>query len=255
MRNLTMGDTRTSAHLAPVDSMASTSARTCSIHAVPELSTLAAMFPSVSRRYLDDIFYGRMDVKNIMRFTADLSSAAATDATDPPDARSLLDLLRAFDIYAFIALSFVPHLTVRWELHRGITMYRQRVMGMAGYKTFASIRLYHQEFVTRAIRMGQDNPLYWTSSYPEAEWKLIDASKKSLDPPSSSGPSRRPYSAAIIARDTLTPAFGGPLTITNGACRQWAKYGECSNSPNCRYKHICVPCQETHNPNRCPNKA
>jgi hypothetical protein len=252
LQNMTMGDTRTSASIAPVDPMTSTSART--VDTVPELNALAAMFPSVSRRYLDDIFYGRLDVKNIMRFTADLSSAAATDAADPPDARSLLDLLRAFDIYAFIALSFVPHLTVRWELHRGITLYRQRIMGMAGYKTFASIRLYHQEFVTRAIRMGQDNPLYWTSSYPEAEWKLTDAPKRQFDPPSSSVSSRRPYLASS-AKDALTPASGGPFTITNGACRQWAKYGECSNGGNCKYKHICISCQETHNPNRCPNKA
>jgi len=150
LQNMTMGDTRTSASIAPVDPMAPTSARTSSVDAVPELHALAAMFPSVSRRYLDDIFYGRLDVKNIMRFTTDLSSAAAADAVDPPDARSLLDLLRAFDIYAFIALSFVPHLTVRWELHRGITLYRQRIMGMAGYKTFASIRLYHQDVLSRS---------------------------------------------------------------------------------------------------------
>jgi hypothetical protein len=108
-----MGNTRTFAHLASVNSMASTSARICSIDVVFKLSTLVAMFPSVLRRYLDDIFYNRMDVKNIIRFTTNFSFVVATNAIDPPDARSLLDLLRAFDIYVFIALSFVSHLTIR----------------------------------------------------------------------------------------------------------------------------------------------
>jgi hypothetical protein len=31
-------------------------------------------------------------------------------------------------------------------------------MGMSGYKTFASIRLYHEEVFGRVIRLGQDNP-------------------------------------------------------------------------------------------------
>jgi len=153
-------------------------------------------------------------------------------------------------------LGRLPYYLV-WQLPIALSSFLPFLIafGMAGYKTFASIRLYHQEFVTRAIRMGQDNPLYWTSSYPEAEWKLVDAPKKQFDSPSSLVTSRRSYLAVSSAKDAPMPASGGPFTMTNGACRQWARYGECSNGGNCRYKHICIPCQETHNPNRCPNKA
>jgi hypothetical protein len=187
LQNLTMSDARTSAPQVSVDAMALTSDRTCFVGALPDFSVVAIMFPSVSRRYLDTIFYGRLDVKNITRFIVDLSSAAASDKVDAPDARSLLDLVRAFGIYAYIALSFVRHTTRKWELHRGIILYRQCIMAMAGYKTFASIRLYHEDFVTRAIRMGQDNPLYWTLPYPEAEWKLTEVPKKPFDQPSYRG--------------------------------------------------------------------
>jgi len=80
---------------------------------VPELNTFAVIFSSVSRRYLDNIFYSRLDIKNIIRFTADLFFVATTDVSDFSDTKSFLDLVRVFDIYIFIAFSFVLYLTVR----------------------------------------------------------------------------------------------------------------------------------------------
>jgi len=74
---------------------------------------IVVMFSSVSRRYLNDIFYDKLDVKNITRFIIDLSFVVAFNKVDAFDAKSLINLIRVFDIYAYIALSFVRHITMK----------------------------------------------------------------------------------------------------------------------------------------------
>lgn len=110
LQNLTIDNTRTSASIVSVDPITSSS-RTVEI--VPELNALAAIFSGVLRCYLNDIFYNRLNIKNIIKFTADLFSVAATNTADSSDARSLLNFICAFDIYIFIALRFVLYLTIR----------------------------------------------------------------------------------------------------------------------------------------------
>lgn len=122
LRNLTMGDTRTSTFTAPVAPTASMTARS-PIDSVQDLESVATMFPSVARRYLEDIYHCRLEVKQIMRFVVNPSSDAASDTADAFDAKNMLDLIREFQIFAFIVMAFVPHLAVRWELQRAITIY------------------------------------------------------------------------------------------------------------------------------------
>ncbi len=110
-------------------------------------------------------------------------------------------------MYAYIVFSFIPQTSVKIELHRVITLYRLRIMGMSGYKTFASIRLYHEEFLARIIRLGQDNPLYWTMAFPEAEWRLADVPKKSFESPSLTS-TRKSYGTADSSKNSLVPAPG-----------------------------------------------
>lgn len=226
LQNLTMGDIRTSAsQISATDShaFASTSTsleeRSSFVGNMPNFTVVAAMFPNVPRRYLEDIFHSRLDVKNIIRFIVDFSSMAASEKVDAPDAKSMTDLIRSFDMYVYIVFSFTPQMSVKIELHRVITLYRLRIMGMSGYKTFASIRLCHEEFLARVIRLGQDNPLYWTMAFPEAEWRLVDVPKKSFESlllPST----RKSYGTVGSSKEPLAPAPGERWTIHNGACRQ-----------------------------------
>jgi len=134
--------------------MASINDRICFVDVLLNFSTIVVMFFSVLRRYLNDIFYDKLDVKNITRFIVDLSFVVAFNKIDASNAKSLINLIRAFDIYVYIALSFVRHMTIKWEFHRDITLYCQRTMIMTSYKIFVFIKLYHEEFVTRAIRMS-----------------------------------------------------------------------------------------------------
>jgi len=113
LQNITINNIRTFASITSINSIASTSARTLFLNVMFKFNALVAIFSSVSRRYLNDIFYNKLDIKNVIRFTIDFFLNATTNAINSFDARSLLNLLRIFDIYIFIALSFVSYLTIR----------------------------------------------------------------------------------------------------------------------------------------------
>jgi len=83
------------------------------INFLPEFNSLAAIFSSVSRRYLNDIFYNRLNVKNIIKFIVNFFFVVATNAIDFFDTRSFLNLFCVFNIYIFIVLSFVLYLTIK----------------------------------------------------------------------------------------------------------------------------------------------
>jgi len=93
--------------------MTSTNDRTCFVDVLFNFSTIVVMFSSVSHRYLNDIFYNKLDVKNITKFIVDLFFVVAFNKIDASNAESLIDLIRVFDIYVYIALSFVKHITMK----------------------------------------------------------------------------------------------------------------------------------------------
>ncbi len=83
------------------------------VEAIFKLNTFVAMFSNISRCYLNNIFYSKLDVKNIIKFIANLFFVATIDAFDSFNARNLLDLICVFNIYIFIAFNFVLYLTIR----------------------------------------------------------------------------------------------------------------------------------------------
>lgn len=139
--------------------------------ASPNIRAAVAVFPHIPHHYFDDILHSRLDVKDIARFTIDPSCMPAAERRDAPVPKNMIELLRGFDVYVYIMLSFTPA-TVKWELYQVITIYRLRLMAMLDYKIFASIRVYHEHFVARAIILGQYNSSIWTMPFPEAEWTL-----------------------------------------------------------------------------------
>jgi len=108
-----MNDVLTFASQVSIDAMASIDDRTCFVDVLLDFSTIVVMFSSVLRRYLNDIFYGKLNVKNITRFIVDLSFVVAFDKVDALDEKSFINLVCAFDIYVYIALSFVRHMTMK----------------------------------------------------------------------------------------------------------------------------------------------
>lgn len=113
MQNLTIDNIYTFASITSINLIILTSTCIYLTNIVLKLSTFIAIFLSVLRCYLNNIFYNRLNIKNIIRFTTNLFFVVATNIIDFFNTRSLLNLLCAFDIYIFIVLSFVLHLTIK----------------------------------------------------------------------------------------------------------------------------------------------
>lgn len=130
----------------------------------PDLRAVVAMFPNIPRHYFDEIVRSRLELKTSRGSPSTTLPLAAAGRRDAPVPKNMIELLRGFDVYIYIVVSFTPA-TVKWELHRATTVYRLRSMAMINFKIFASIRLYHEEFLARVIRLGQDNPSVWTMPF------------------------------------------------------------------------------------------
>jgi len=111
LQNITIDNIYMSASIVSVNLR--TSIDTFTVNFLFEFNSFVAIFFSILRCYLNNIFYSRLNIKNIIKFTVDLFSVAATNAIDSSDTRNFLNLFCAFDIYIFIAFSFVLYLTVK----------------------------------------------------------------------------------------------------------------------------------------------
>jgi len=85
----------------------------CIVEAMLKINIFVVMFSNVLRCYLDNIFYNKLNIKNIIKFIINFFFIAITNAFDSSNARSLLNLICIFDIYIFIVLNFVSHLTIK----------------------------------------------------------------------------------------------------------------------------------------------
>lgn len=121
---------------------------------------VVVMFSNISRRYLENIFHNKLDIKNINKFIIDFFSTIVFEKINAFNARNIIDLVRNFDMYIYVVVSFIAQTTIKWNLYQVIILYRFRLMAMINYKTFASIRLYHEKFLVRIIRLDQDNSYY-----------------------------------------------------------------------------------------------
>jgi hypothetical protein len=74
-------------------------------------------------------------------------------------------------MYVYIIISAAT-LPVKMELFRFTAFYRLRLTAKLGSETFTSIRLYHEDFVARILRLGQDNLSVWIMLFPETDRKL-----------------------------------------------------------------------------------
>jgi len=78
-----------------------------------KFNSFVVIFFSILCYYLNNIFYNKLNIKNIIKFIVDFFFVVAINAIDFFNAKSLLNLLCIFNIYIFIAFSFVLYLTIR----------------------------------------------------------------------------------------------------------------------------------------------
>jgi len=109
------------------------------------------IFSSISRRYLEDIFYNKLNVKNIIKFIIDFFVIIAFEKIDTFNAKSLNNLICNFNMYVFIVISFTSQISIKLKFLRVIILYRFRLIIISNYKIFVFIKLYYKKFLARVI--------------------------------------------------------------------------------------------------------
>ncbi len=83
------------------------------IKIVFEFNSFAIIFSNILRCYLDNIFYSKLNIKNIIRFIIDLFFVVIINIINSFNIKSFLNLFCIFDIYIYIIFSFVLYLIIR----------------------------------------------------------------------------------------------------------------------------------------------
>jgi len=113
LQNLIINNIYIFAFIASINLIILTSICIYSINIVLKLSIFIIIFFSILRCYLNNIFYNKLNIKNIIKFIISFSFVVVTNAIDSLNTKSLLNFLCTFDIYIFIALNFVLYLIIR----------------------------------------------------------------------------------------------------------------------------------------------
>jgi len=109
------------------------------------------MFSSIFCRYFEDIFYNKLNIKNIIKFIVNFFVIIAFEKIDAFNAKSLNNLICNFNIYVYIVISFTFQISIKLELLRIIILYCFCLIIILNYKIFVFIRLYYKKFLVRII--------------------------------------------------------------------------------------------------------
>jgi len=113
LQNLTINNIYIFASIVFVNLIILTNIYTYSIDIVLKFNIFVIIFFSILRCYLNNIFYNKLNIKNIIEFIINLFFVVATNVVDSFNIRNFPIFFCIFDIYIFIALSFVLYLTIR----------------------------------------------------------------------------------------------------------------------------------------------
>jgi len=78
-----------------------------------KFNSFVTIFFSILRCYLNNIFYSKLNIKNIIKFIINFFFVVATNIIDFFNIRNFLNLFYVFDIYIFIVFNFVLYLTIK----------------------------------------------------------------------------------------------------------------------------------------------
>jgi len=83
------------------------------INFLPKFNNFVVIFSNILYCYLDNIFYNKLNIKNIIKFIVDFFFIVAINVINFFNAKSFLNLLCTFNIYIFIIFSFVLYLIIK----------------------------------------------------------------------------------------------------------------------------------------------
>ena len=141
----------------------------------PQYDSLTRAYSRVNIQDMQTIYRSRLKIKVIRKFDLDYS----IDINKKISIQSMLQLLRNFEIYCQIVCAMA--LASRQQsLQQVMCDYRRRLMRMSSVYTFAFINAFYEEFVTRIIRIDQDDVTLWRVENTNASYMLVHASTKKI---------------------------------------------------------------------------
>jgi len=112
---------------------------------------IVIIFFSIFCCYLKDIFYNKLDIKNIIKFIVDFFVIIAFEKIDTFNAKSFNNLICSFDIYIYIVISFTSQILIKLKFLRIIIFYYFCLIVILNYKIFVFIKLYYKKFLVCVI--------------------------------------------------------------------------------------------------------
>ena len=161
--------------------------RTSFLHMIHESKyfRVKKTFVNVSLRLLQNVYYDRLNVRNLSKFIFFWATFDVIVDTRSNFFKNVLSLLMIMKMYCNVVFDFI-HSNIQHQLNFVMSAYRIRIMKVYFYKTWSSIVTWHEKSLTRIIRIDQDVFVNWLIKYDFIEWKLkniviAESSKKTSD--------------------------------------------------------------------------
>ncbi len=87
------------------------------IKTIFKINTFIIIFSNILYYYLNNIFYNKLNIKNIIKFIINFFFIVTTNMFNFFNTKSFLNLICIFDIYIFITFSFVSYLTIKQNFY------------------------------------------------------------------------------------------------------------------------------------------
>ena len=121
------------------------------VDTISNFIVVVAIFSNISYCYLKNIFYNKLNIKNIIKFIVDFSFIIVLKKIDIFDAKSINNLICSFDIYIYIVFNFILQTSIKIKFYRIITFYCLCIIDISNYKIFVFIKFYYKKFLVCVI--------------------------------------------------------------------------------------------------------
>jgi len=96
-----------------LDTIILTKNRNFLINILSNFNIVVIIFFSIFCRYFEDIFYNKLDIKNILKFIVNFFVIIAFEKIDAFNAKSFNNLICNFNIYIYIVISFISQISIK----------------------------------------------------------------------------------------------------------------------------------------------
>lgn len=131
------------------------------INIIFNFTTIVIIFSNIFCRYLENIYYNWLDIKNIIKFIVNFSSIVVSKKNNTFETKNINNLVCNFLIYIYIVISFTFQQSIKIELFCIILFYIFCLINIIDYKIFVFIKFYYKFFLL-ALFVLNKTIFFWT---------------------------------------------------------------------------------------------